>query len=98
MTAAPPARDQMLARIRAAIAAGAASPSLGAPAGTSAAGDPDRADVDAAYAALPREYLRAHHDAGSHDIVALFAERAADSVPSSSGSRSPIWRPPWPAC
>jgi L-lactate dehydrogenase complex protein LldG len=53
----------MLARIRAAITAG-----------TGSASDP----VDAAYAALPREYLRAHHDAGSHDIVALFAERAAD--------------------
>jgi L-lactate dehydrogenase complex protein LldG len=36
------------------------------------------ADADAAYAALAREYLRAHHDAGTHDITALFAERAAD--------------------
>jgi L-lactate dehydrogenase complex protein LldG len=35
-------------------------------------------DVDAAYAALSREYLRAHHDAGTHDITGLFAERAAD--------------------
>jgi L-lactate dehydrogenase complex protein LldG len=33
------------------------------------------ADVDAAYASLPRDYQRAHHDTG---IVALFAERAAD--------------------
>jgi L-lactate dehydrogenase complex protein LldG len=33
------------------------------------------ADVDAAYAALDRDYLRAHHDDG---IVSLFAERAAD--------------------
>ena len=32
-------------------------------------------DADAAYAALARDYLRAHHDAG---IVELFAERAAD--------------------
>jgi L-lactate dehydrogenase complex protein LldG len=32
-------------------------------------------DADAAYAALSRDYLRAHHDAG---IVELFAERAAD--------------------
>jgi L-lactate dehydrogenase complex protein LldG len=32
-------------------------------------------DADAAYAALSREYLRAHHDA---DITGLFAERAAD--------------------
>jgi L-lactate dehydrogenase complex protein LldG len=33
---------------------------------------------DAGYAALPRPYLRAHHDPAEHDIVALFAERAAD--------------------
>ena len=30
------------------------------------------------YAALPRGYLRAHHDPAATDIVALFAERAAD--------------------
>jgi len=36
------------------------------------------ADVDAGYAALPRGYLRAHHDPAATDIVALFAERAAD--------------------
>jgi L-lactate dehydrogenase complex protein LldG len=53
------ARDQILARIRAASRAAAG-------------------DADAAYAALPRDYLRAHHDAGRHDITALFAERAAD--------------------
>jgi L-lactate dehydrogenase complex protein LldG len=53
-------KDQILARIRAATAAGA------------------DADVDAAYAALPREYLRAHHDAAAHDVADLFAERAAD--------------------
>jgi L-lactate dehydrogenase complex protein LldG len=35
-------------------------------------------DVAAEYAALPRGYLRAHHDPAEHDIVALFAERAAD--------------------
>ena len=40
---------------------------------TAAAGD-----ADAAYAALPRRYLRAHHDPAAHDIAALFAERAAD--------------------
>ena len=56
------ARDQILARIRAANRA-AAHPS---------------ADADAAYAALTREYLRAHHDAGTNDITGLFAERAAD--------------------
>jgi L-lactate dehydrogenase complex protein LldG len=33
--------------------------------------------ANAAYAALPRAYLRAHHDPAEHDIVALFAERAA---------------------
>jgi L-lactate dehydrogenase complex protein LldG len=33
------------------------------------------ADVDPAYAALPREYLRAHH---GDDLTDLFAERAAD--------------------
>src|SRR5580693_4942194 len=36
------------------------------------------ADVDAAYAAIPRGYVRAHHDPAATDIVALFAERAAD--------------------
>jgi L-lactate dehydrogenase complex protein LldG len=34
--------------------------------------------VDAAYASLPRGYLRAHHDPAEHNIAALFAERAAD--------------------
>jgi L-lactate dehydrogenase complex protein LldG len=52
------ARDQILARIRAANRA-------------------TSGDADAAYAALPRRYLRAHHDA-AHDIAGLFAERAAD--------------------
>jgi len=54
------ARDQILARIRAANHA-----------------DRD-ADADAAYDALSRRYLRAHHDPAGHDIAALFAERAAD--------------------
>ena len=36
------------------------------------------AEVDAAYAALPRGYVRAHHDPAGTDIVSLFAERAAD--------------------
>ncbi|HXC85877.1 MAG TPA: hypothetical protein VNV62_28940, partial [Trebonia sp.] len=36
------------------------------------------AEVDAGHAALPRGYLRAHHDPAATDIVALFAERAAD--------------------
>jgi L-lactate dehydrogenase complex protein LldG len=55
-------RDHILGRIRAAT-------------GTGPGAD---ADVAAAYAALPRPYLSAHHDPADHDIVALFAERAAD--------------------
>jgi L-lactate dehydrogenase complex protein LldG len=35
-------------------------------------------ETDAAYAALPRTYRRAHHDPSAADVVALFAERAAD--------------------
>jgi L-lactate dehydrogenase complex protein LldG len=35
-------------------------------------------DADAAYAAIGRDYLRSHHDPAATDIVALFAERAAD--------------------
>jgi L-lactate dehydrogenase complex protein LldG len=35
------------------------------------------AGADAGYAALPRGYLRAHHDPATTDVVALFAERAA---------------------
>jgi len=58
-------RDRILGRIRAATGTGTGT-------GTGDAG------VDAAYAALPRPYLRAHHDPAGHDIVALFAERAAD--------------------
>jgi L-lactate dehydrogenase complex protein LldG len=59
------AREEILDRIRAAVRQ-----------------HPDRAatpaEVDAACAALPRDYRRAHHDAAGADIVALFAERAAD--------------------
>ena len=43
-----------------------------------AIGDGPRPDVDQAYQDLPRPYLRAHHDPARQDIVALFAERAAD--------------------
>jgi L-lactate dehydrogenase complex protein LldG len=35
-------------------------------------------ETDDAYAALPRSYRRAHHDPAETDVVALFAERAAD--------------------
>ena len=60
-------KDAILARIRAAnVSAGRAAADAGADRGAAA---------DAAYAALSREYLRAHHEAG---IVDLFAERAAD--------------------
>ncbi len=55
------AREEILARIRAATGSAVST-----------------ADVDAAYAALPRTYRRAHHDPASVDVVALFAERAAD--------------------
>jgi len=56
-------KDAILARIRAA---------------NRAAGADGAADADVGYAALSRDYLRAHHDAGTHDITGLFAERAAD--------------------
>jgi L-lactate dehydrogenase complex protein LldG len=62
------AREEILDRIRVATGTG--------PVGTSRAATPEQ--VDAAYAALPRTYRRAHHDPASTDIVALFAERAAD--------------------
>ena len=67
------ARDQILARIRAANRRRRPSgPAAPRPASTRTA------DADAAYAALSRRYLRAHHDPAAHDIAALFAERAAD--------------------
>jgi L-lactate dehydrogenase complex protein LldG len=74
------ARDQILARIRAANGA-AAHPSAdpNGPSSPAAGQHADRdADADAAYEALSRRYLRAHHDPAGHDIAALFAERAAD--------------------
>ena len=60
------AREEILDRIRAAMG----------PHGPGRLSTP--AQVDAAYAALPRDYRRAHHDPAGTDIVALFAERAAD--------------------
>ncbi len=79
------ARDRILSRIRTANRAARVD---GAPAGrgpadgqAGAGADPGAdpgAAADAAYAALSRDYLRAHHDAGANDITALFAERAAD--------------------
>jgi L-lactate dehydrogenase complex protein LldG len=63
------AREEILARIRAANGTTRSD-------GATEAGK--GAEADAAYAAIPREYLRAHHDPASTDIVALFAERAAE--------------------
>ena len=66
-------REAILASVR------AANGTAGAANGESAAHqERTEADADAAYAALPREYLRAHHDPATHDIAGLFAERAAD--------------------
>jgi L-lactate dehydrogenase complex protein LldG len=71
------ARDQILTRIRAANQS-AAHPSAD-PSSPAVGQHADRdADTDAAYEALSRPYLRAHHDPAGHDIAALFAERAAD--------------------
>jgi L-lactate dehydrogenase complex protein LldG len=66
------AREEILDRIRAAVGAGDAA----SHAGSGRAATP--AQLDAAYAALPRPYQRAHHDPAGTDLVALFAERAAD--------------------
>jgi L-lactate dehydrogenase complex protein LldG len=92
----PSSRDRVLARVRAAIAAGAPAGAAGPGSATGSAAEPGgvaggaaepggaagRAErelrVDAEYAALPREYLTAHHDPAVHDVVTLFAERAAD--------------------
>jgi L-lactate dehydrogenase complex protein LldG len=86
------ARDEILDRIRAAVSqpgghltsrTGGSRPPFppapippGGPASVGRAATP--AELDAAYAALPRTYHRSHHDPASTDIVALFAERAAD--------------------
>jgi L-lactate dehydrogenase complex protein LldG len=76
--AGPSSRDRVLDRVRGAITAGAPDGGSEGPADV-AAGRAERGHrVDAEYAALPREYLTAHHDPGAHDIVTLFAERAAD--------------------
>jgi L-lactate dehydrogenase complex protein LldG len=73
------AREEILARIRAAVGAGGADTAGVTAAKISAAGRAGSpAEADAAYAALPRPYLRSHHDPDTTDIVALFAERAAD--------------------
>jgi L-lactate dehydrogenase complex protein LldG len=78
-------KDRILARIRTANRAAHTDAPPAAPgpadgqtrAGAGLGAGPDAA-ADAAYAALSRDYLRAHHDAGTHDITALFAERVAD--------------------
>jgi L-lactate utilization protein LutC len=68
-------REQILRRIRAATGRGPGQ--APGPAGDPAAADASAA-ADAEYAALSRGYLSAHHDPRDHDIIALFAERAAD--------------------
>ncbi len=70
------AREEILGRIRAATGIGKATDAAAGRASTGRAATP--AQVDAAYATLPRTYRRSHHDPASTDIVALFAERAAD--------------------
>jgi L-lactate dehydrogenase complex protein LldG len=69
-------REQILRRIRAATGQG---PGQGPRRGDhpDAAADAAAA-ADEEYAALSRGYLTAHHDPRDHDIIALFAERAAD--------------------
>jgi L-lactate dehydrogenase complex protein LldG len=62
-------REEILARIRAANAGGRAN---GANGGVNGAG------LASEYAAIPRDYLRAHYETAGTDVVALFAERAAD--------------------
>ena len=68
MTGHGDARDQILARIRAATSLDGTAEGRVAPGGK----------VDEAYAALPRRYLPAHHDPAGGGIADLFAERAAD--------------------
>ncbi len=69
-------REQILRRIRAAAGRDGPAAATGAGADHAAAGADHAADAE--YGALPRGYLRAHHDPADHDVVALFAERAAD--------------------
>ncbi len=70
-------KDAILARIRAAN--GTAKDTAGA-VGDAPDGrrEHDDARADAAYAALSRDYLRAHHDPAAGGVADLFAERAAD--------------------
>ena len=75
-------KDAILARIRAANGTakdGTAKDGAGA-VGDGADGRLERAEAaaDAAYAALSRDYLRAHHDPAAGGVAGLFAERAAD--------------------
>jgi len=72
MTARGGARDQILARIRAA----ATGPAGSAGSANGRVGPAEK--VDEVYATLPRDYLSAHHDPARCDIADLFAERAAD--------------------
>ncbi len=81
-------KEAILARIRAAngavnwaaggVGGGPAAQAERANGGPRGQAEHAEAGTDAAYAALPRDYLRAHHDPVSADIAGLFAERAAD--------------------
>ncbi len=78
-------KEAILARIRAADAAASSAASSaanraagGANGGSAGQAERAGADTDAAYAVLPRDYLRAHHDPATADIAGLFAERTAD--------------------
>ena len=69
-------REQILRRIRDANGRG---PGQGPRPGDDPGAAADAAAAaDTEYAALSRGYLTAHHDPRDHDIIALFAERAAD--------------------
>jgi L-lactate dehydrogenase complex protein LldG len=70
------ARDEILSRIRRSTAPSA--PAVTPAPSASSVPDGSTGSLASAYAALPRDYVRAHHDPAETDIVALFAERAAD--------------------
>ncbi|MCW2931484.1 MAG: hypothetical protein JWM19_2446 [Actinomycetia bacterium] len=69
------AREEILARVR---AANGSALTNGGTATNGSTTTNASAEADAGYAGIPRDYLSSHHDPASTDIVALFAERAAD--------------------
>jgi L-lactate dehydrogenase complex protein LldG len=81
------AREEILARIRAAngsaLTNGSTATNASAAMNSSTVANEgtvanESTVADAGYAGISRDYLRSHHDPASTDIVALFAERAAD--------------------